>query len=146
MCTTKKEKLECADMLLNSGTTYLAIDGAKIYKDLGHPEKYYKLMESQLGSDPKLYLELIDFYKDSNPAKAAEIAERGLKKCYHSRTELLIFLIQFAKDQGNEEEYYKLLRGARLRNYVDVSMIYETFKVDKNALRSSKQASKRKKT
>ncbi len=32
------------------------------------------------------------------------------------------------------------------KNYVDVSMIYETFKVDKNALRSSKQASKHKKS
>ena len=145
MCTTKKEKLECADILINAGPAYIAIEGAKIYKEQGQPEKYYKLMENQLGSEPGLYLELISFYKDSNPDKAAEIAERGLKKCNRDRTELLIHLIQYAKNHGNEEEYYKLLRGARLRSHVDVSKIYETFMVDNDALRALTPASKRSK-
>ncbi len=142
MCTNKKEKQECADMLLNSGYSYLAFDGAKIYKELGQPAKYYKMIENYLSSNPREYLELIEYYKDTDPDKACEIAERGLKKCYQNRTEFLICLIQRAKDKGDEERYYKLLRGARLRSYVDVSKIYEKFGVDKNALRAAKAKKK----
>ena len=142
MCTNKKEKLECADMLLNSGYSYLAFDGAKIYKELGEPKKYYKMMENYLGSNPREYLELIDYYKDVDPDKASEIAERGLKKCYHNRTEFLIYLIQRAKDKGDKEQYYKLLRGARLRSFVDAGEIYEKFGVDKSALRVAKAKKK----
>ncbi len=135
MCTTKKEKLEFADMLLKDAPSYMAIEGAKIYKEFGHPEKYYKLMEGRLGSEAGAYLELIGYYKDVNPDKAAGIAQQGLKKCYRGRTDMLIYLIQHAKNQGNEEEYMKLLRGVRLRSYVDVSKIYETFGVSKESLR-----------
>ncbi|MBP3279172.1 MAG: hypothetical protein J6M44_09485 [Butyrivibrio sp.] len=142
MCTNKKEKLECAEMLLNSGYSYLVFDGAKIYKELGQPGKYYKMMEKYLSSNPREYLELIEYYKDTDLDKACEIAERGLKKCYQNRTEFLICLIQRAKDKGDEEQYYKLLRGARLRSYVDVGEIYEKFGVDKNALRVAKAKKK----
>ncbi len=142
MCTTQAEELEYADILLNTGYSYLAFDGAKIYKKYGQPDRYYKLLEERLGDDYREYQELIDYYKDVDPDKACQIAEIGLKKCYRHRTEFLIFIIHHAKDTGDEEKYFKLLDNVTRRSYVDVNRIYEEFGVSSIWLREMRRSRK----
>ena len=118
-----KEKIEAADMTFASGSEYVKKDGAKLYKECGQPEKYFAYVENHISDKEKPYLELIDYYKDRDTDKAVEIAELGLKKCKDDQTDLIIFLIQIARDNGDEKKEARLWTSAKLRRAVNLSKV-----------------------
>lgn len=126
LCTTTKENLLCADLIYQIGSGYIKQYGAKIYKQYGKPEKYYDYLEQCLNNNLEPYLELIEYYRNINADKAAEIAELGLKKCHGEQTELFIYLIQYEQMKGNEENIARLIRSAKCRKRrVDVAKVQE---------------------
>jgi len=121
-----KENLLCADLIYQIGSGYIKQYGAKIYKQYGKPEKYYDYLEQCLNNNLEPYLELIEYYRNINADKAAEIAELGLKKCHGEQTELFIYLIQYEQMKGNEENIARLIRSAKCRKRrVDVAKVQE---------------------
>ena len=66
---------------------------------------------------------MIDYYKDRDTDKAVEIAELGLKKCKDDQTDLIIFLIQIARDNGDEKKEARLWTSAKLRRSVNLSKV-----------------------
>ena len=128
LCTTTKENLLCADLIYQIGSGYIKQYGAKIYKQYGKPEKYYDYLEQCLNNNLEPYLELIEYYRNINADKAAEIAELGLKKCHGEQTELFIYLIQYEQMKGNEENIARLIRSAKNRKRrVDVAKYRNRF-------------------
>ena len=122
LCFSPEEKRECADMAFRHGIGAVLSDAAKLYKECGLPEKYYEHLERLLGRDEKPYLELIGYYRYSDPEKAAAIAEAGLKKC-DTQTELMLHLLQKAKQDGDEQRFSRLMQGARRRRAVDFDAV-----------------------
>lgn len=125
LCLTPKENLLCADLIFEIGSDYMKRDGAKIYKAHGKMDKYYEYTEQHLDSKEAPYMELIEYYKNTNPGKAVQIAELGLKKCKDDQTDLFIFLLQYTRQAGDKEKYAKLLKSARLRRAVDYTRVQE---------------------
>lgn len=72
-------------------------------------------------------LELIEHYKASNADKAVEIAEYGLKKCREDQTDLFLYLLQHARETGDEVKIAKLIRSAKLRRAVNYDKVQEQF-------------------
>ena len=70
-------------------------------------------------------MEVIDYYKDSNPGKAVEIAEIGLKKCKNRQTDIIIFLIKNAMENGDAEREAKLIKSAKMRRSVNYAKVQE---------------------
>ena len=58
---TTEEKLWCADTIFRIVPSFIHEDGARIYKEIGKPEKFYDYIESTLSKDSKPYLELINY-------------------------------------------------------------------------------------
>lgn len=127
LCVTKEEKLLCAALIEHIGSDYMRKYGAKIYKEYGKAEKYYDYLEQHLSDAAAPYLELIEHYKASNADKAVEIAEYGLKKCKKDQTELLLYLLQHARETGDEVKIAKLIRSAKLRRAVNYDKVLEQF-------------------
>ena len=120
---TPEEKIEAADITFEIGSEYMQADGAKLYKECGKQEKYIAFVEQQLKDREKPYLEVIEYYKDKDPAKAVEIAELGLKKCKDSQTGIIIFLIQNARQNGDTEREAKLIKSAKMRRSVNFAKV-----------------------
>lgn len=116
---TPQEKVEVADFMFGNRSSFLMQEGAKLYKESGQMEKYIWYIEQTLGNKQKPYMEVIYYYRDKNPARAVEIAERGLEKCRDDQTDIMIFLIQKAKDVGDDDEVKRLLKSAKQRRAVD---------------------------
>ncbi len=76
-------------------------------------KKYVAYVETHLKDKEEPYLEVINYYKDKDLAKAAEIAELGLRKCRDSQTGIITFLIQDARLSGDKEQEAKLIRSAK---------------------------------
>lgn len=122
---TTEERAEAADIIYDIGSEYMKADGAKLYKECGQPEKYYAYVEKWLKDKEKPYLELIDYYKNIDRNKAVEIAELGMKKCKDDQTDLIIFMIQCAREDGDVDKEQRLLKSARARRKVDMSKVLE---------------------
>ena len=93
---TKEERMEYAEIMWMDPSRDIRLSGAKIFKEYGQPECYYRCLEEMLEDKLEPYQELIEYYKDRNKEKAVEIAEVGLKKLRNGRTEIMIFLMQDA--------------------------------------------------
>ena len=70
-------------------------------------------------------MELIEYYRNSDPDRAVKVAELGLKNCKDDQTDIIIFLLQYARQMGDKEKYAKLLKGARFRRAVDYAKVQE---------------------
>ncbi|MBR1710564.1 MAG: hypothetical protein IJ719_17355 [Clostridia bacterium] len=120
---TQEEKLKIADLIYKTGSDYMKKDGAELYKECGQQEKYYTYVEEHLEKKEKPYMELINYYKTVNPAKAVEIAELGMKKCKDDQTDIFIFLIECARKEEDKNKEAKLLTSAKLRSAVNFSKV-----------------------
>lgn len=125
LCLTPEEELLCADLIFKIGSDYMKRDGAKIYKNHGKMDEYYQYAEQHLGSQKAPYMELIEYYRNSDPDRAAKVAELGLKNCKDDQTDIIIFLLQYSRQTGDKEKYAKLLKGARSRRAVDFAKVQE---------------------
>ncbi len=120
---TNEEKLEAAELIYTIGSDYMKRFGATLYKECGHLKEYYNYVEDHLERDPGPYMELINYYKDIDRIKAVSIAERGMKKCSRGRTDIIIFMIQDAQAEGDEERVAKLINSAKRRQYIDYDKV-----------------------
>lgn len=116
---TLEEKIAVADLIFKIRSPYMMKEGARLYKECGHVDKYIEYQEQQLQYDQEAYMEIINYYRNINIDKAVEIAELGMKKCQRDQTEIIIFLLQHAREIKDEEKYAKLIRSAKLRAAVD---------------------------
>ena len=82
-------------------------------------------METHLKDKEEPYLEVVGYYKEKDTAKAARIAELGLKKCKDSQTGIITFLIQNARNSGDKEQEAKLIKSAKMRRSVDFEKVKE---------------------
>lgn len=123
LCLTPKENLLCADLIYRIGSNYMKEYGAKIYKEYGRPEKYYEFLENNLSAKTAPYMELIEYYKESNPDKAVKIGDLGLKRCMEDQTDLMIYLLQRTQQVGDNKKVAKLMKGAKLRKAVDYAKV-----------------------
>ena len=122
---TTEEKIEVAEIIFEIGSEYMQADGAKLYKECGQLDKYIAYVEQHLKDEEEPYIEVIDYYKDSDPIKAVETAELGLKKCKKKQTGIMIFLIQNARENGDKEQEAKFIKSAKLRYAVDYAKVKE---------------------
>ena len=122
---TKEEKLEAADIIFKIGSDYIKKDGAKLYKECGQQKKYIAYVEQHLKDKEGPYIETINYYKDTDPQKAVEIAELGLKKCKDDQTDIIIFLIQDARKNGDKVREAKYIKSAKMRGAVNYSRVHE---------------------
>ena len=114
-----------ADIIFEIGSEFMKADGARLYKECGHQDKYIDFVEQHLKDKEDAYMEVIDYYKDSNPGKAVEIAEIGLKKCKNRQTDIIIFLIKNAMENGDAEREAKLIKSAKMRRSVNYAKVQE---------------------
>lgn len=126
---TREEKLEVADIIFEIGSDYMKRDGAKLYRECGQQDRCIEFLTQTLKDRQEQYIEVIDYYRDKNPKKAVETAELGLKKCRDDQTDIMIFLIQNAKDSGDEARYEKYIKGAKLRKSVDFERIQKELRL-----------------
>ena len=88
-------------------------------------------------------MELIEYYKDKDPDKAAKIATLGMEKCKDHQTECCIYLMQKAKAEKDEAQFEELLKSARLRMSIDYEKVASSFGIESNTKRAvSKRRSK----
>ena len=59
--------------------------------------------------------------------KAVEVARRALDKCKEDQTSFFIFLLQDAKDRGNEADFKQLMQSAHRRRAVKSNEIDAIF-------------------
>lgn len=123
---TQKEKSDCADIIFEIGSDYMKQDGMQLYRECGQQEKYVNYLEKCLSTEEAPYLELIEFYRGKDPDKAVEIAEYGLKKCKDDQTDIIIFLLQNARESGDEERVQRLLKSAKMRRTVDYARVQQS--------------------
>ena len=136
LCFTDEEKLEFADMTFSFGSEWMKSYGAVLYRESGRPKKYYDYLEKGLGRDQQPYVELIEYYKDKDPDKAAKIATLGMEKCKDHQTECCIYLMQKAKAEKDEAQFEKLLKSARLRMSIDYEKVASSFGIESNTKRA----------
>ena len=122
---TPEEKAECADIIFEIGSDYMKRDGIKLYRECGQQEKYVDYLEGRLGAETEPYLELIEYYHHREPARAVAIAELGLKKCKKDQTDIIIYLIQNAKETGDDDRYARFVKSAKMRRSVDFTKVQE---------------------
>ena len=122
---TSEEKVETADIIFEIGSDFMKVDGMKLYRECGQQEKYVDYLENHLGTKAEPYLELIQYYRNNKPEKAVEIAEKGLKKCKTDQTEIMIYLIQNAREGGDDKRYARYVKGAKLRNSVNFAKVQQ---------------------
>ena len=122
---TPEEKTETADIMFEIGSGYMQADGAKLYKECGQQEKYITYVKAHLKDKEEPYLEVINYYKEKDPEKSAQIAELGFKKCKDSQTGIITFLIQNARNSGDKEQEAKLIKSAKMRRSVNYEKVME---------------------
>ncbi len=113
---TDREWIQIADWAAESGWEFLRKYAAALYKDNGYPEKYYQYLEDHLTPyDITPYLELLAYYRDKDPKSGAKIAWTGLERYQEDQTEFVIYLMQEAMKQRDEETVKELTKISRLR-------------------------------
>lgn len=125
---TQEEKLECADIIFGTGSDYMKADGAKLYKECGQQEKYIRYIENHLGDKAEPYMEVIKYYRGKDTAKAIVAAEYGLKKCKEDQTDIILFLLEDARDIGDKERYARFMKSAKMRRLVDFEKVQKIFR------------------
>lgn len=127
VCSNKEENLKRAAIMMKAGSGYLGADAAKLYRELGEEEKCAEYFENHLGKEEEPYRILIDYYKDRNHEKAVEIANLAIQKCQKDQTPFFLFLLQDARDRGDEAVFKKLMQSAHRRRAVKSAEIDEIF-------------------
>lgn len=127
ICSTREENLKRAEIMMNAGRGYLGKDAARLYRDLGEKEKCIEYFEKHLEKEKEAYEIVIDYYKDFDYEKAVETARLAISKCKEELTVFYIFLLQDARDRGDEAEFKKLMRSAHMRKAVKSSAIDAMF-------------------
>lgn len=127
ICTTREENLGRAEIMMKAGRGYLGSDAAKLYRELGEEEKCAGYFENHLGKDEEPYEILMEYYKDRNHEKAVEIATLAIQKCQKDQTPFFIFLLQDAKDRGDEAALKKLMQSAHRRRTVKSAEVDAVF-------------------
>lgn len=127
MCTSREENLKRADIMMKAGLGSLA---AKLYRECGDDDRCAEYFEKHLGKEEEPYEIMIDYYKERNYEKAVEIANQAIQKCRIDQTPFFIFLLQDAKENGNETAFKKLIQSARRRQAVKSEEIDAIFSQD----------------
>lgn len=127
ICVTREENLKRAEIMMSAGRGYLGCDAAELYRELGEEVKCVQYFEEHLGKEKEAYEIVIDYYKDTDHEKAVEIARLALDKCKEDQTPFFVFLLQDAKDKGNEADFKKLIQSAHRRRAVKSSEIDAIF-------------------
>ena len=92
------------------------------FYNLEHCARYY---EGYQGKEAEPYEILIEYYKDADREKAVCIAESAIQRCKIDQTSFFLFLLQDAKDNGDEQRFKKLMQSARRRKAVNMEKIRE---------------------
>lgn len=122
LCIKKEEFLAFADML-NEKDAYQGM-AAKLYRQYGQEDKYIYYLETHLGKQGRTYVDLMDCYrKRGEYEKARKVARQGLEQCRDDLTELFIYLLADARDQGDIDEYKRLYASAKRRKGADIARI-----------------------
>ena len=127
ICTNREENLKRAEIMMNAGNGYLGAYAAKLYRELGEVDKCAEYFEKHLGKEEEPYEILLDYYKDRNHEKAVEIAELAIQKCKKDQTPFFIFLLQDAKDRGDEAAFKKLMQSVHRRRAVRSAEVDKIF-------------------
>ena len=98
-----------------------------LFRELGEEDKCADFFENHLGKEEEPYEILVDYYKDRDYEKAVEIATLAIQKCQKDQTPFFIFLLQDAKDRGDETAFKKLMQSAHRRRAVKSSEVDEKF-------------------
>ena len=126
LIVTPEEKLQTADRIFEIGSDSMKEEWSEYYRGCDRKKQYFAYVEQHLKDKQKPYLELIDYcLKEGDRDRAVRIAEQGLKKCRDDQTDLILFLIRCAREDGNEKRELQLLRGAKTRRAVNMSIITE---------------------
>lgn len=127
ICSNKEENLKRAAIMMKAGGGYFGAEAARLYRELGEEEKCVEYFENHLGKGEEPYIILMDYYKNRNYKKAVEIAKLAIQNCQKDQTPFFLFLLQDARDRGDEAAYKKLMQSAHRRRAVRVSEIDEKF-------------------
>ena|GEM_PF-405583 len=126
-CTEPEEFLTLADMLDGSGCNRER--AAHLYHQFGRDDKYVSYLETHLNKESKIYIELMEYYKEQgNFEKARQVAEQGLEKCRDKLTELYIYLLIDAEKCRDNNRYKKLYSSAKRRRGADIVRIDDILK------------------
>lgn len=126
---TTEEKIWCAETIFKTGPSYIHGEGARIYKENGKQEKYYEYLETKLAKKSKYYIELIDYYKESDRERAVNIAEAAMEKCTDDLTEVAVFLLKDALMRNDEDKYKRLMKSAKLRKTINYESVVKAIDV-----------------
>lgn len=127
MCVSGEEKRQCAELLMRTGSYFSQKEAAKLYKELGETEKYISFYEKNFGKTAKPYQIVADYYKDKDIQKTLEVSRLAIEKCREDLTQFFIYLLEDARDRGDEESFQKLMKSARRRGNVSTGTIEEKF-------------------
>lgn len=129
VCSNREENLKRAAIMMKAGRGYLGAKAAKLYWELGEEEKCAEYFENHLEKEEEPYIILVDYYKNRNHEKAVEIANLAIQKCKKDQTPFFLFLLQDAKDRGDEALFKKLMQSAHRRRTVSSAEIDEKFPI-----------------
>lgn len=127
VCSNKEENLKRAAIMMKAGQGYLGAEAAKLYRELGEDEKCAEYFENHLGKAEEPYIVLMDYYKSRNHERAVEIANLAIQKCQKDQTPFFLFLLQDARDRGDEVAFQKLMQSAHRRKAVRSAEVDEKF-------------------
>lgn len=124
ICSSKTENLKRAEIMMKAGR---GAEAAKLYRELGEDDKCAEYFEKHLGKEEEPYQILVDYYKERSHEKAVEIATQAIQKCQRDQTPFFLFLLQDAKDRGDEAAFKKLMQSAHRRRAVKSSEVDARF-------------------
>lgn len=127
ICSNKEENLKRAEIMMKARRGGFGAEAAKLYREFGEEEKCAEYFEKHLGKEEEPYEILIDYYRDRNHEKAVEIASMAIQKCQKNQTAFFIFLLQDAKDRGDDTAFRKLMQSAHRRRAVNSAEVDARF-------------------
>jgi len=127
LCVRKEEFIAFAD-ILNQNNSYQE-KAAELYHQYGQDDKYINYLETHLWKQAKTYVNLMNCYrKRGDFEKARKVARQGLEQCRDNLTDLFIYLLIDARENGNMDDYKKLYASAKRRKGADIVKIDKTLK------------------
>ena len=105
----------------------MGAEAAKLYREMGEESKCAEYFENHLGKEEEPYEILIDYYKERDYEKAVVIANQAIQKCKKDQTPFFLFLLQDARDRGDEIDFKKLMQSAHRRRAVNSAKVDERF-------------------
>ena len=125
VCSTREEQLKLADLMMQIDDDEIRQEAAQLYRQFGDLEHCARYYEGYQGKEQEPYEILIEYYKDADREKAVCIAEYAIQHCKIDQTSFFLFLLQDAKDNGDEQRFKKLMQSARRRKAVNMEKIRE---------------------